>query len=174
MAASNPQRVMSMPQGNPNIAMGPQQPQFQTPQPPSQSQTPTNHQPPNSAITTPQTPTFPSNGPGTTNGGPITSTPLSPGTESRESERFSVLLEINQELLFESMQLHHTIQELKKEEAAAKATEGPNSGLEKKIKEQENLCSQDYGQYVAQTVSLFFFLSFWLGRRSLTLFDIGV
>jgi len=96
----------------------------------------------------------------------MTATPLSPGTESRESERFSVLLEINQELLFESMQLHHTIQELKKEEAAAKANEGPNSGLEKKLKEQENLCSQDYGQYVARTVS-------GLGRSSLTLIGTG-
>lgn len=72
---------------------------------------------------------------------------MSPGTESREKERFNTVLDVNQELLWESMQLQYTIQELKKELTAAIA--GGEGAMEqaKKVKEQETLCSQDYAQY---------------------------
>lgn len=52
-------------------------------------------------------------------------TPLSPGTESKDKDRMAVLLEINQELLFESIQLQNTIQELKK--AASAGDDGDQS-----------------------------------------------
>jgi len=67
-------------------------------------------------------------------------TPLSPGGESREKERFALLLDINHELLYESIQIQTTQQELKKEHAA----EG-NPG-ERKPTEEETLLQQDYLQ----------------------------
>ncbi|KXH47184.1 hypothetical protein CSIM01_06466 [Colletotrichum simmondsii] len=60
-----------------------------------------------------------------------------PGSESREQERFSLLLEINQELLFESMQLQHTLSELKKE------TPGEGDQARKPTQE-EGSVQQDY------------------------------
>jgi hypothetical protein len=149
MGASAPQRPMTAAQGTPNNVMPAQQAQFSSHQPPSQSQTPNNAQQPNNTIiTTPQTPTFPSVGqPAATNGVSSSSTPLSPASETRENERFNLLLDINQELLFESLQLHHTLQELKKEESAVSSGDGNNAEQGKKIKEQESICSQDYNQY---------------------------
>lgn len=89
-------------------------------------------------MTTPQTPTFPQhNQNATANGTSSISTPLSPGSESREQERFSLLLEINQELLFESMQLQHTLSELKKE------TPGEGDQARKPTQE-EGSVQQDY------------------------------
>ncbi|UQC76000.1 uncharacterized protein CLUP02_17510 [Colletotrichum lupini] len=73
----------------------------------------------------------------TANGTSSVSTPLSPGSESREQERFSLLLEINQELLFESMQLQHTLSELKKE------TPGEGDQARKPTQE-EGSVQQDY------------------------------
>jgi hypothetical protein len=46
---------------------------------------------------------------------------MSPGSEMRDKERFNLLLEINQELLYESMQLQYTQQEVKKEAAGQPA-----------------------------------------------------
>ncbi|OLN97601.1 hypothetical protein CCHL11_01162 [Colletotrichum chlorophyti] len=118
-----------------------QQPQFPT------SQTQPHGQAPNStaqqqanSVTTPQTPTFPSHTQNPSiNGASSVSTPLSPGSESREQERFSLLLEINQELLFESMQLQHTVSELKKESGAS--GEGDHS---RKVSQDEAAVQQDY------------------------------
>ncbi|KAF5027533.1 hypothetical protein F66182_350 [Fusarium sp. NRRL 66182] len=170
---STPQRPPSAVQGTPNNAMSSQQGQFSTPQPPSQSQTPTNQQqqqqqpqPPQqlqqpqqpqhpqaqaqaqqqqqqqipAALSTPQTPTFSSNQGPAVNGGSTAAVPLSPGTESRDKERFSLLLDINHELLYESIQLQTTQQELKKENAA-----GGNAG-DKKPTDEESQLQQDYMQ----------------------------
>ncbi|KAF4467885.1 CYC8-general repressor of transcription [Fusarium albosuccineum] len=164
---STPQRPMSAVQGTPNNALPSQQGQFQTPQPPSQSHTPTNQQaqaqqPPQqnqqqqqpqqpqtqpqqqqqtpASVQTPQTPTFSTNQGAAVNGGSTVATPLSPGTESRDKERFALLLDINHELLYESIQLQTTQQELKKEHAA-----DGNAG-DKKPTEEETLMQQDYLQ----------------------------
>lgn len=116
-----------------------QQGQISTPQPPSHVQTPQGGQQQAGGLGTPQTPTF------AANQGPNASlnTPLSPGTESREKERFALLLDINHELLYESIQIQTTQQELKKENP-------PASGnlADRKPTEEENLFQQDYLQYV--------------------------
>lgn len=134
-----PQRPPSAAQGTPNNAVPSQPGQFSTPQPPSQGQTPTNPQPPSAGISTPQTPTFSANQGVVTNGGSAVATPLSPGTESRDKERFALLLDINHELLYESIQIQATQQELKKEHADA-------NGGDKKPTEEETLFQQDYLQ----------------------------
>ena len=48
-------------------------------------------------------------------------TPLSPGTESKEKELFSLLLQINNELLMELIQLQHTQEEQKKDPSSTPA-----------------------------------------------------
>lgn len=141
-----PQRPPSAAQGTPNNAVPSQPGQFSTPQPPSQGQTPTNPQPPSAGISTPQTPTFSANQGVVTNGGSAVATPLSPGTESRDKERFALLLDINHELLYESIQIQATQQELKKEHADA-------NGGDKKPTEEETLFQQDYLQYVHSNAS---------------------
>lgn len=92
------------------------------------------------AIATPQTPTFAgSQGP---NANALSgAAPLSPATESREKERFALLLDINHELLYESILLQSTQAELKKEAAAANGNAG-----ERKPSEEETLFQQDYVQ----------------------------
>ena len=67
-------------------------------------------------MTTPQTPGFPSS-----QGSAPMATPLSPGSESREKERVTLLLEINRELLLAVLELQSAQQAEKKEEAAAAA-----------------------------------------------------
>ncbi|KAK1447683.1 hypothetical protein CMEL01_09522 [Colletotrichum melonis] len=119
-----------------------QQQHHPTSQPQSHGQTPAasahQHSASIASVTTPQTPTFPQhNQNATANGTSSVSTPLSPGSESREQERFSLLLEINQELLFESMQLQHTLSELKKE------TPGEGDQARKPTQE-EGSVQQDY------------------------------
>jgi hypothetical protein len=87
---------------------------------------------------TPQTPTFPgSQGPGNFTAG---AQPTSPNVDPREKERFALLLDINHELLYESIQIQTTQQEIKKEHAA----EG-NPG-ERKPTQEESLLMQDYLQ----------------------------
>ncbi|KAF5569815.1 CYC8-general repressor of transcription [Fusarium phyllophilum] len=164
---STPQRPPSAAQGTPNNALPSQQGQFPTPQPPSQSQTPTNQQsqqpqsqqqqqqtqqaptqaqgqqqsqqPISAGLSTPQTPTFSTNqGPAVN--GTLTAAPLSPGTESRDKERFALLLDINHELLYESIQIQATQQELKKESAAA------GNPADKKPTDEETQLQQDYLQ----------------------------
>lgn len=126
-----PQRPPSAAQNTSNNVPPPAQ--FSTPQPPSQGQTPTN-QPQSAGLSTPQTPTFSVNqGPGA-NGN--SATPLSPGNESRDGGRFSLLLEINTELLYESLQIQATQQELRKDTSDASKSE-------------DALFQQDYLQYVS-------------------------
>lgn len=151
MSVSTPQRQQfNHPQGTPTNAMPPQQQQqFSTPQPQGtpQSQTPTTAQHPPASIATPQTPTFPTDqGQQLPSGTPTVSAPQSPATESRDKERFAVLLEINQELLYESIQLVNSRNELKKEQASAEA-DGTKNGEVDYI-EEEKLANLDYNQSV--------------------------
>ncbi|GKU14543.1 unnamed protein product [Fusarium langsethiae] len=115
----------------------PQQPQ--QPQGQMQGQVP-QQQPPSVGLTTPQTPTFSSNQGQAMNGSSSAAVPLSPGTESRDKERFALLLDINHELLYESIQIQATQQELKKESAAAGITG------DKKPSEEEAQLQHDYLQ----------------------------
>ncbi|KAH8912175.1 hypothetical protein BR93DRAFT_63745 [Coniochaeta sp. PMI_546] len=153
MGVSTPQRQFNPRQGTPGQSTpSSQQGQFVAPpnqQGTPQGQIPNSAQQPPMSVTTPQTPTFPSNGQGANaNGSTKESTPLSPGTESRERETFSLLLNINQELLYESIQLQNTRAELKKElkrEPSAGADGGPNAtgdGLD--LLKQEKLIQLDY------------------------------
>ncbi|OAQ98122.1 hypothetical protein LLEC1_07411 [Akanthomyces lecanii] len=143
-----PQRPPSAAQNSPAGQM-PGQPQFSphqmpqgTPQPGNQmQQQPQQHQQQMQqpgAIATPQTPTFPGNqGP---NAGVASNVPpLSPASESREKERFALLLDINHELLYEVILLQGTQTELKKETAALNGSAG-----ERKSTEEEALFQQDY------------------------------
>ena len=148
MPVGTPQRQFSHPQGTPT-SMPPQQPQFSTPQAQGtpQSQTPTTAQHPPTSAATPQTPTFPTDqGPPLANGTSTGSTPQSPATESRDKERMAVLLEINQELLYESIQLVNSRNELKKEQAAVDAG-GPRQG-DVDYAEEEKRANLDYNQCV--------------------------
>ncbi|KAG9231627.1 hypothetical protein BJ875DRAFT_111826 [Amylocarpus encephaloides] len=106
--------------GMPLTTPGPTTPsQLSTPQNPNKAslQTP-NHQQSQGGghggtIVTPQTPNFP---PGANAGNNIAS-PLSPGSQSREKERVSLLLDINAELLREVMHLQNLQGGPKKEES---------------------------------------------------------
>jgi hypothetical protein len=64
---------------------------------------------------TPQTPNFPPNSTGGANAS--LASPLSPGSEAREKERVTLLLDINRELLLEVMRLQAVQAEAKKEAA---------------------------------------------------------
>ncbi|KAI1409134.1 hypothetical protein F5Y13DRAFT_170871 [Hypoxylon sp. FL1857] len=116
-------------------------PQSQTPNAQQQPQS----QPSASNIQTPQTPTFPasaqSNGPNNVSSG---STPLSPGSDSRDKERVGVILEINNELLLEAMQIQNTQSILKKERSSSNGADTNTNESEKKSTEEEDLLAQDY------------------------------
>ncbi|KAK4125942.1 hypothetical protein N657DRAFT_568312 [Parathielavia appendiculata] len=144
---SSPQRQFNSSQGTPTGSMPAQQQQFSTPQTqgPPQSQTPTTAQPPSASVATPQTPTFPADPGQSLGSGTLTaSAPQSPATESRDKERMAVLLEINQELLYESIQLVNSRNELKKEQAAVEAGGAKNSDID--YAEEEKLANLDYNQ----------------------------
>ncbi|KAH6607690.1 cyc8-general repressor of transcription [Trichoderma cornu-damae] len=139
---STPQRPPSTAQGTPaNMAsiMPLQQPQFSTPQPMPQGQVPGSQHPQPMGVVTPQTPTFSSHPPGGMAVPPASAVPMSPTTETLEKERFALLLDINHELLYESIQIQTTQQELKREQAAI------NGNIpDRKPTEEENLFQQDY------------------------------
>ncbi|AEO60665.1 hypothetical protein MYCTH_74772 [Thermothelomyces thermophilus ATCC 42464] len=147
ISVSTPQRQFSQSQGTPTSTMPPQQQQFSTPQTQGtpQNQTPTTAHPPPGSLATPQTPTFPADqGQPQVNGTSSGSTPQSPATDSRDRERMAVLLEINQELLYESIQLVNSRNELKKEQAAAQASGVKNNDVD--YAEEEKLANLDYNQ----------------------------
>lgn len=159
MGMATPQRQFNPRQGTPGQSTPSQQGQFVAPpnqQGTPQGQIPNNGQQPPMSVTTPQTPTFPSNGQSVNgqsahaSGSTKESTPLSPGTESRERETFSLLLSINQELLFESIQLQNTRAELRKEakrEQSAAAEGGASvNGDGSDLTRHEKLIQQDYAQ----------------------------
>jgi hypothetical protein len=148
LSVSTPQRQFNHSQGTPTSSMPPQQ--FSTPQAQGtpQGQTPTAAQHPQASIATPQTPTFPTEpgqpGQPQVNGTSNGSAPQSPATDSRDKERMSVLLEINQELLYESIQLVNSRNELKKEQAAVESGGAKNGDLD--YAEEEKLANLDYNQ----------------------------
>lgn len=142
MGTPTPPRQFPGSQGTPNPTVPAQQGQFGTPsnsQPAAQNQTPTQAPPSANSVTTPQTPTFPMSGQGAVNGN---STPLSPSSQAKGQERISLLLEINQELLFEAINLRHNIEEVKRE---ATSSTGPEQQKEKK--EEEEAFAHDWAQY---------------------------
>ncbi|KAI0147605.1 hypothetical protein GGR57DRAFT_247964 [Xylariaceae sp. FL1272] len=145
------------PTPTPSNGQAPQQPQVSGPQTtqPSQAsqlgastpqqQTPVQAPPSSNNIQTPQTPTFPSATQGTsTNGTSSGSTPMSPGADSKEKERVNVLLDINNELLCESIQIQATQDILKKEREASNGIGSVHDG-DKKSADEEQL-AQDYIQ----------------------------
>lgn len=71
------------------------------------------------------------------------STPASPGTQAKDQERFSLLLDINTELLYEAMFLKHDLSEIKKE---IMNSSSPQQQEEKK--KEEAAFNQDFTQYV--------------------------
>ncbi|TVY85836.1 hypothetical protein LAWI1_G008231, partial [Lachnellula willkommii] len=116
----------------PNIS----QSQFSPPQSHNQThlQTPnSNQQSQAGTIITPQTPNFPPGSQGGNAGGSIAS-PLSPGSEFREKERVTLLLDINQVLLMEAISLQASQAEAKKEETKEN-TGSPDGEKEKADKE---------------------------------------
>jgi hypothetical protein len=110
------------------------QSQFSTPQNPGQTllQTPNNQQSQGgghgSTILTPQTPNFPPGSQGANAGNNLAS-PLSPGSQSKEKERVSLLLDINTELLKEVMHLQVLQGEQKRE--SSKETSSPDGVADK-------------------------------------------
>ncbi|PQE31370.1 glutamine repeat -1 protein [Rutstroemia sp. NJR-2017a WRK4] len=93
----------SPPTASPAQFAMPQNPNHQLQQ---QQQTPnSNPQSQGGMSLTPQTPNFPPGAQNPENAGVPLATPLSPGSEHREKERVSVLLEINREMLFEVVRI---------------------------------------------------------------------
>lgn len=147
MAVSTPQRPFNPAhQGTPTSSMPHQQALYSTPQQQAtpQSQTPTTAAPPPASVATPQTPTFPAEPQQQVNGASSASAPQSPASDSRDKERFAVLLDINQELLYESIQLVNSRTELKKAQAAAEAG-GTKTG-DVDSAEEEKMVNVDYNQ----------------------------
>ncbi|KAK1752122.1 hypothetical protein QBC47DRAFT_66445 [Echria macrotheca] len=168
MNAAPSQRPFNPSQGTPNNSMPPQHPQFSTPQQHGtpQNQTPTNPQQPPSASATPQTPTFPAGGqPAQANGTASVSTPQSPATESREKERFDVLLDINQELLYEVVSLCNSKAEIKKELAAAEAAGSKPNGVD--LAEEERLTQQDWNHCMRRLHTNLAYMAALADRKSL-------
>ncbi|KAF4610364.1 hypothetical protein G7Y89_g15756 [Cudoniella acicularis] len=131
----------------PNPASAPVQ--LSTPQAQNQThlQTPNNAQQSQATILTPQTPNFPP-GSQTANAGSSIASPLSPGSEIREKERVSLLLDINRELLMEVMRLQAAQAETKEKESKDNATASdgsPQDKLEKeKAEKQKAASSREY------------------------------
>lgn len=139
---TNPQRQFSGHQATPNPA---QQSQYGTPQHAQgtpQHQTPTPAPPSANSVTTPQTPTFPPTGHGLSANG--NSTPVSPGTQAKDSERLALLLDINTELLYEAMHLKHSLEEIRRQ--AAGAVNGNTVDQQKERRDEEEAFQQDFAQ----------------------------
>lgn len=136
MGTPTPQRTMNAPQGTPVNAM-----QHMTPQPQTQTQTPNTAQQTTPVVSTPQTPTFPTGQGAAMNGTAPASAPLSPGSESREKEICNILLELNQELLFEVFHLQQSQQELKKIFAAQ---QNHDEATSESLKKQSEAMTADY------------------------------
>jgi hypothetical protein len=81
-------------------------------------------------VVTPQTPNFPTGAQGAASAGTSMVTPLSPGSEAREKDRVTLLLEINRELLLEVMRLQAAQQaekQAEKKDDPAANTNSPDS-----------------------------------------------
>ncbi|KAG6279846.1 hypothetical protein E4U47_002271 [Claviceps purpurea] len=138
------QRMQAQPpsiaQSTPTNSINQQLPTFNTtPQPHGRNQTPQNTQ--KTPISGPsQTPTSSAH-PGGGMSIPTSAIPISPGSESCEKQRFALLLDINHELLYESILIQSTQQQLKNENALA-----TGNATDRKATEEENLFQQDYFQ----------------------------
>lgn len=111
------------------------------------------------AVTTPQTPGFPSSQQGqSAQGNAPTATPLSPLSESREKERVTLLLEINRELLMAVIELQNAQQAEKKEEATSAANATPTEEKDKAEKEKAEkskaTSGREYVEYVHTSFGL--------------------
>ncbi|EFX05634.1 hypothetical protein CMQ_3703 [Grosmannia clavigera kw1407] len=92
--------------------------------------------------------------------------PLSPGTESREKELFTVLLSINQELLYESVQLRNTQIALKKEHTAEAGVDEPSvTESSEPGSEEEKLVRADYIQCMKRIQSNLSYLASLADRK---------
>jgi hypothetical protein len=107
---------------------------------------------------TPQAATFPPGSQGATNAGLSMATPLSPGSEVREKDRVTLLLEINRELLLEVMRLQAVQQAEKlaeKKDDPAASTNSPDSTGDKDKSEKEktakSVSSREYFECVPWT-----------------------
>lgn len=96
--------------------------------------------------------------------GASASTPLSPGTESKEKERFTLLLDINQELLFELIQLKNTQDELKKEHAAASSSNTPEQ--QKEALDEEKAVHADWVQCIRRLQANLSYLASLADRKA--------
>ncbi|KAL3421077.1 hypothetical protein PVAG01_07522 [Phlyctema vagabunda] len=140
------------PQGTPPNAAT-QQSQFSTPQPqssnPALQQTPNQQQ--SGGIITPQTPNFPPGAQGTGGLGSQIATPLSPGSEAREKERVSLLLEINGELLRASIRIQSVQKEITANTASSPdaATAGEKEVVDKEKAEKDKAQNhKDWNEYM--------------------------
>jgi hypothetical protein len=98
---------------------------------------------------TPQTPTFPAGSQGVTGG--ALAGPLSPGSEVREKERVTVMLEINSELLMEGLRLQSVGLADKKDEVAAPNSPEITEDKEKAEKvNARNVAGKEYMEYVVR------------------------
>jgi hypothetical protein len=137
-----------MPLGTPpNTSTG--QSQFPTPQNPGPAmlQTPNNQQNQGAGhggtIVTPQTPNFPPGSQGVNVGNNLAS-PLSPGSQSKEKERVSLLLDINTELLMEVMH----VQALQKKDVSKDGTSLEGAADREKLQKLKMELQQEYVEYV--------------------------
>lgn len=90
---------------------------------------------------TPQTPNFPPGSRNPENIGAAMATPLSPGSELREKDRVTVLLDINREMLIEVMRIMALQTELK-----SKQTEDPAEKA--KLETESKVLASEYIQSV--------------------------
>jgi hypothetical protein len=149
----------NVPQNTPPNPNSTAQSQFSTPQNPNQThlQTPNNNQTAQGGtVLTPQTPNFPPGSQGA-NAGSNVATPLSPGSEVREKERVTLLLDINRELLLECIRMNAAQaaqNEAKKDESASSTASPDGTEKEKAEKEKEKAekakapATREYFEYV--------------------------
>ncbi|CAK7275403.1 hypothetical protein SEPCBS119000_006676 [Sporothrix epigloea] len=120
-------------------------------------------------VSTPHTPTIPSgplqNGTVVGAGAVVQNPPLSPGSEFREKELFSILLNINQELLFESIHLRNTQISLRKEHAAEAGADEQGVEHADLFSEEEKLIKSDYFQCMKRLQSNLGYLATLADRK---------
>ncbi|RDW91895.1 hypothetical protein BP5796_01289 [Coleophoma crateriformis] len=154
---SNPQQRAS-PYGGPSHNTPPnananQQSQFSTPQASNHAphQTPSNHQQQGAGgVVTPQTPSFPPGAQGLGSAAGPLATPLSPGSEIREKERVTLLLEINTELVKVLMQLQGRQKEITAHASSPDtATAGEKEAIDKeKVEKEKASLLREYTEYL--------------------------
>jgi hypothetical protein len=144
-----------VPHGSPPTVASAQS-QFSPPQNQNQThlQTPNNNQQSQGGtIITPQTPNFPPGSQGGNAGSSIAS-PLSPGSEFREKERVTLLLDINRVLLMEAVSLQASQAEAKKEESKEN-TGSPDGEKEKADKERTDKLKAASSREYVECVTFF-------------------